>query len=188
MILSKITDILKNVSEFVNKCLGPLGTEGFSWSQIRDVLIQLCATLILFILVRFLLWKPITRIIEKRREVIDKELEEAKESNNNARKLASDAQIKYDEAHIKIKQMLDKAEKDANLRKDEIIKQAKDEAKRRLDVLEEEIALEIQNANEEIKKQIVDIAMTAASKIIEKEVDQDKYINLVNEIFEEASK
>ena len=185
MILS-MSEVLKKVSEFVDKCLGPLGSDGFTWDTLRDIIIQLCATLILFIVIRVFVWKRVTNILEARRQVIDKELIEAKESNRKARLLATQKENDLEEAQKQIKEMLERAEKDANLRRDEIIANAKEEAHKRLQNVEEDIQQEIQQKNAEIHKQIVDIAMLAAEKIVEHEVDQDKYIDLVNKIIEEA--
>lgn len=187
MILS-MSEVLKKVSDFVNTCLGPLGSDGFTWDTLRDIIIQLCATLILFIVIRIFIWKRVTNILEARRAAIDKELIEAKESNRKARLLAIENQKKLEEAELQIKEMLDKAEKDANIRRDEIISNAKEEAFKRLQNVEDDIKHEIQQRNAEIHQQIVDIAMLAAEKIVEREIDQDKYIDLVNKIIEEAGK
>ena len=186
MILS-MSEVLENVSDFVNTCLGPLGSDGFTWNTLRDIIIQLCATLILFIVIRVFIWKRVTNILEARRAAIDKELIEAKESNRKARLLAIENENKLEEAQAQIKLMLEKAEKDANIRRDEIIQNAKDEAHRTLVNVEEDIKQEIQQRNAEIHQQIVDIAMLAAEKIVEHEVDQDKYIDLVNKIIEGAN-
>ncbi len=186
MILS-MSKILEDVSSFVDKCLGPLGSDGFCWNTLRDIIIQLCATLLLFIIIRIFIWKRVTAILETRRAAIDKELIEAKEANRKARHLVSENQDKLEEAQKEIKAMLEAAEKEANLRRDEIIKDAKDEASRRLDNVEEEIKAEISKKNAEIHQQIVDIAMLAAEKIVEREIDQDKYIDLVNKIIEGAN-
>lgn len=186
MILS-MSEILNKVSEFVNTCLGPLGSAGFDWYVLRDILIQLIATLILFIFIRIFVWKKITNILETRRAAIDKELIEAKESNGKARRLVAENQQKLDEAQQQIKEMIAKAEHDANVRRDEIIQAAKDEATRRLQNVEEEIDSEIKKKNAEIHQQIVDIAMKAAEKIVEHEIDQDKYIDIVNKIIEGAN-
>ena len=97
MILS-MSEVLKKVSEFVDKCLGPLGSDGFTWDTLRDIIIQLCATLILFIVIRVFVWKRVTNILEARRQVIDKELIEAKESNRKARLLATQKENDLEEA------------------------------------------------------------------------------------------
>lgn len=187
MILS-MSKILEDVSSYVDKCLGPLGHDGFTWATLRDGLIQICATLLLFIIVRVFIWKRVTAILETRGAAIDKELVEAKEANRKARLLVSENQDKLDQAQAEIKAMLEKAEKEANIRRDEIINQAKAEASRRLDNVEAEIATEISKKNAEIHQQIVDIAMMAAEKIVEHEIDRNKYIDVVNNIIEGANK
>ena len=180
--------ILEDVSSFVDKCLGPLGSDGFGWETLRDIIIQLCATLLLFIIVRVFVWKRITAILETRQAAIDKELTEAKEANRKARLLVSENQDNLDSAQAEIKAKLEKAEMEANIRRDEIIAEAKAEAARRLDNVEAEIQSEVSKKNEEIHQQIVDIAMMAAEKIVEREIDHDKYIELVNQIIEGANK
>lgn len=188
MILSKMSEVLQKISDFVNVCLGPLGSDGFNWSQLRDIIIQIIATLILFVVIRVFLWKRVTNILEARRAATDKELEEAKANNALSRQLAAETQAKLDEAQEKIRAMIDKAERDANLRRDEIVYAAKEDAKRRLENVEIEINQEIQKKTNEIHKQIVDIAMMAAEKIVEHEIDQDKYLDIINEIIEGAAK
>lgn len=186
MLLS-MSQILEDVSKFVDKCLGPLGSDGFGWNTLRDVIIQLCATLLLFIIIRIFIWKRVTNILETRRAAIDKELIEAKESNRKARLLVSEKQDELDKAQQEIKTMLEKAESEGNARKDEIISKAILEAERRIKANEEEIEKEVNDKKEEIRKQIVDIAMKTAEKIVEHEIDQEKYIDIVNKIIEGAN-
>lgn len=185
-----MSEVLEDVADYVNKCLGPLGRNGmqFQWSDLRDILIQLCATLLLFIIIRIFVWKRVTIILETRQAAIDKELVEAKEANRKARLLVSENQDKLEAAQKEIKSMIEKAEKEANARRDEIISGAKAEAERRLDNVELEIQTEISKKNNEIHQQIVDIAMLAAEKIVEHEIDHDKYIDIVNKIIEGAEK
>ena len=127
-----MSEVLEKVSDFVNTCLGPLGSDGFTWETLRDIIIQLSATLLLFIIIRIFVWKRVTGILETRRAAIDKELIEAKESNRKARALVAENQDKLDEAQKQIKTMLEHAEKEANARRDEILHNAKLEANRRL--------------------------------------------------------
>ena len=187
MILASLQEILENIADIVNQCLGPLGSEGFSWAIIRDFLIQICATLILFVVIKVFFWKPVTNILESRRKVIDEALEDAvKTKEENARiKLELDQQML--EAKNSIKALMDKAQKESNLLKEEIIRQAHDEANLRLKNLEVELEQERTKMNKQIKKEIVDIAFLAASKIIAKEVDKEKYLDVVDDILQGAN-
>lgn len=180
-------EILNKIAEAVNSCLGPLTNMQITGADVRDLLIQLFATIILFVVIRAFLWKPITNILEKRREAIDDALESAKTSRENARALEADLATQLAEAKNQVKELIAKAEKDANLRKDQIISEAKEEAKRRLENLEVELEQEKNNMQKQIKKEIVDIAFLAAEKIVAKEIDQDKYMDVVDEILKGAS-
>ncbi|MCR5231935.1 MAG: F0F1 ATP synthase subunit B [Acholeplasmatales bacterium] len=147
-----------------------------------DLVIQICATFILFIAVLVFFWKPITKILEARREAIDKELIEAEAAKANAILVEDELRKTLDEAKEKVKEMLDQAVKDANVKKEEIIASAKEEAKRRLENLEFELEQEKKNMESSIKKEIVDIAFAAAEKIVQKEIDQKKYLDVVDDI------
>lgn len=180
-------EILNKIAEAVNSCLGPLTNMQITGGDVRDLLIQLVATIILFLVIRFFFWKPITNILEKRREAIDEALESAKTSRENAKALEDELANQLEEAKNQIKEMLAKAEKDGNLRRDQIIEDAKAEAKRRLDNLEIELEQEKNSMQKQIKKEIVDIAFLAAEKIVAKEINQDKYMDVVDEILKGAN-
>lgn len=191
MILS-LADILEAIAEFVNKCLGPLGQDGLTGAKAagyaRDVIIQLCATLIIFLVVRFFLWKPITKMLEKKREAIDSELESAKEANQKAAEYEERLKKELESAQYEVKAIIDAAQMDANAHRDEIINEAKAEAKRRIENARLEIDQEIKNKNQEIKYLIVETAFAAASKICEHEIDKNQYLDVVNQILEGATK
>ncbi len=177
-----MNEILEKIAEVVNNCLGPLNGLKVTGSDIRDLLIQLCATILLFVVIRFFLWKPITNILEKRREAVDTALEEAKASKESAKALEEELAQKLLDAKLQVKEMISTAEKDGNMRREQIITEARAEAKRRLDNLELELEQEKNSMQKEIRQEIVDIAFAAAEKIVAKEIDQDQYMNVVDEI------
>ncbi len=183
-----IADAGDKIKELVQEALGPLARNfRIEGADVRDIIIQLAATLILFLVVRIFLWKPITNILEKRRETMDKSLEEANQAKENAKQIEAELSLELSNAKIKVKELLDKAEKDGNLKKETIINQAKEEAKRRLENLEQELVQEKKNMEKEIRKEIVDIAFAAAEKIVAKEIDHDKYLDIVDDILKGAN-
>lgn len=177
-----MNEILEKIAEAVNSCLGPLKNLKITGSDVRDLLIQLIATILLFLVVRFFLWKPITHILETRRQAVDQALEDAKMSKENAKALETELADELAKAKASVQEVLAKAEKDGNLRREQIILEAKQEAKQRLENLELELEQEKNNMQKEIRKEIVDIAFAAAEKIVAKEIDQDKYRDIVDEI------
>lgn len=181
---SKMDDILADIAEFVKGCLGPLSNDGNLKTWLRDFSIQLIATLLLFLAVRYFLWKPITEFLEARRNKMDCEIAETEQAKENALKLEAELKAKYDAAKTEIALLLKQAESEGNLRKEEIIAEAKKEAARRLELAKEEIAREISQQENDIKNQITSIAFLAAEKIIGKEINHDEYLETVTKIIE----
>lgn len=177
-------EVLKDISEFVSGCLGPLGGNG-SWpTWIRDFLIQIIATLILFLIIRFFLWKPITKLLEERKKATDEALTKANEAKENALALENSLQEKYAASKKEIERLLAEAEATGNKRREEIIKEAEAEAIRRLKLNEEELELEVKKKEKDIKDEIIAIAFMAAEKIVDKEIDRSKYLDTVTKIID----
>ena len=177
-----MNEILEKIADAVNRCLGPLKDLKITGSDVRDLLIQLLASILLFVIVRLFLWKPITHILETRRQAIDQALEDAKHSKESAKALETELADELAKAKASVQEVLAKAEKDGNLRREQIIQEAKLEAKQRLENLEIELEQEKNNMQKQIRSEIVDIAFAAAEKIVAKEIDQYNYIDFVDEI------
>lgn len=181
------------IQETIEGGLGPISllsdTEKLNANALNfaiDFGIQICATVILFIIIRFFFWKPITKILEDRRNQIDKDLKDAEAAKANAVEIEANLEKELADAKAKIKEMIDTAEKEANIRKETIINAAKEEAKRRLDNVENELIEEKKSMEKEIRQEIVDIAFQAAEKIVQKEINQDKYLDIVDDILKGA--
>lgn len=183
-----ISDALVEIKETVQEALGPLGNGFvFTTSDFMDIGIQLISTLILFIVVRCFLWKPVTNILESRRAAIDKEFSEAKEAKENAVQIEAELREELNKAKARVKEMLDNAEKEANIKRDEIINTARQEAKTRIENLQLELKQEKESMAKQIRQEIIDIAFAAAEKIVSREINQDKYLDVVDEILKEAA-
>lgn len=145
-----------------------------------SVLIQLTATIILFLAVRFLLWDKVTSIIEEK----ERREKEAFDALNQAKKDTEEIYIKANEerenARKEALEIIEKAKEKSYIEAEEIVKKAKIEAGMKLEQAREEIDLEVKKANGQIKKEIVEVAYVLAEKIINKEIDEKKYEQLVD--------
>lgn len=191
-LVGDISEALVKIRETIQETLGPLyQTQDLTVDRLTqygiDFGIQIGATIILFIVVAIFFWKPITKILEQRRQMIDKELTDAQKAKENAIEIEAELNKQLTEAKQKIKEMLDKAEKDANLKREEIVNQAKEEARRRMDNLKIELEQERKSMEADIRKEIVDVAFAAAEKIVSKEINQDKYLDIVDDILKGAN-
>ncbi|MFI3251655.1 MAG: F0F1 ATP synthase subunit B [bacterium] len=178
-------DLLDKITDFVNECLGPLGSGMVvTPDTIRDLLIQLIATLILFIVVKIFFWNKITNFLEARKNAIDEELTKAQDASKNAAMLESKLHKEIEDSKIQIQTLIATAVKEGNVLKDEIVADAKKEAELRLDNARKEIEYDIKKQQQTIKDEIITIAFAAAEKIVAKEVDKSKHLEVVNNLIE----
>lgn len=182
-----LASAIQEISANIATLLGPLNGFNFEWKYGIDVIIQLSSTIILFLVIRFLFWKPITKILEARKQAIDKELSDAEEAKKNAYEVENEVLDELAKAKEQVKEMLQKAEKDAGMRAQSIIEAAQKEAALRRSNLEAELEQERKNMEDDIKKEIVDVAFEAAEKIVGREVNRDKYFDIVDEILKGAN-
>lgn len=184
--------VLQEITEFVNQCLGFLGKQPVEagvtdfQSNLITIVMQLAATLLLFLFVYFFMWKKVTRLLEARQALVKKELDDAKKAREKALKIALEKDKEYQEAKEEARRLILEATREGNEQKDKIIADAKEEARRRLNNADEEIKLEIEKSKKEIKDAIVDVAFAAAEKIVKKEIDREKHQDIVKEFIEEV--
>lgn len=185
-------DVLAEVAEFVQGCLGPLGVSGeIQPNQVAEwainFCIQLVATLILFLIVKIFLWKPITSFLESRSRQMDKDLNDASEAKERALQIEKELTLKYENAKFEIQKLLKEAELEGTNRKEQIIKEAKDEALRRINMAKDEIEREISMQQADIKNQIISIAFLAAETIVGSEINREAYLETVTKIIESGT-
>lgn len=150
------------------------------------MIIQLLATLILFLFVRFFFWNKITKILEDRKALVTKGLDEKDKAIAEAGVIRD--QILEEKAHAKkeASMILDEAKKRATSEGRDIIRLAKIEAEEEKSTAKEEIKLEKARLEKEISNKIVEVASALAEKIIEDEVDTKKHKKLIDQFIDKA--
>ena len=147
------------------------------------LLVQVANFLILFIVMRVWVFQPIVRMLDKRRETIDKGLEDARiaaEARANAEKEAQAVLAKsQQEANLQVRQAVERAEQSAR----EIRSHAEKEiAELRASAAQEAEQAKLQ-ALAEVRGQIGALAVAAAQKLIGENLDEKRQRALVDEFF-----
>lgn len=143
-------------------------------------IIQLTAFIVLFIAVFFLAYKPVKKFLKKRNDYVKKNIEESKKNEEESAKKLAEVDNKLTQSYKEAKNIVASAKIDANKEKEAIIEEAKKEAKLQLEKAQEDIANEIKKNKENIHKEMVDIALLASEKILEREVsnkDNEKRVD-----------
>ena len=135
-------------------------------------------TVVTFLLLMFILhklaWKPILSAVENRENRIRDSLEKAEKAQKEADERLASYQQMIKNAKKETQQILDKGRKGAESLREEILAKSKDEASRILEKTKKEISLEREKALAEIRNLVVDLSISAASKLVERSLtDQD---------------
>lgn len=174
-----IERMVEAVSRVVEQALGV---------NLLDMIIQIAATLILVIIVKIFFWGRITAFLEKRKAIMDEEMEAAKTQNLEAQTLKEKRELEYNELKLKSKDYLDQAKERAELEKTNIITKAKENANQLMDQAKKEIEAERVKVENTLQKEVVDLASLMAEKIIRKNLDDLEYQNLIIEDLERSGK
>lgn len=150
------------------------------------LLFQVVNTLILFGALTYVLFKPVKAMIEQRQNLISDQLDDAKEKNVEADTLIADYSGKIAAIEEQGRIMIHEASVKAENRGNEIIKAAEKEAELIKKRAEKEIEREKLKAVNELKEDIVSLSLLAASRILEKDIDQDQHKSLINQFLEEV--
>ena len=150
--------------------------------NIWQIVVSLLNLLILFLIIKKFLYKPVQNILKTRTEKIDESytkaeeyLQEAKESKKELDRELSKAQERADE-------IINDATVAAGRREEKIISDARGEAEIIIRQAKAEAELEKQKAVGEIKTQIVDVSFALGEKIIEREIKEEDHRQLIDSV------
>ncbi len=156
--------------------------------NLLDMIIQIAATLILVLIVKHFFWSKITDFLQKRKAIMDNELESAKKENILAKELKEKNEAEYNELKVKSKGMLDSAKQKAEQERLRILAEAKNDADGILVRTKKEIEAEKIKAKATLQKEVVDLAAIMAEKIMKQEVDEGKFQDLLVKDLERSEK
>jgi F-type H+-transporting ATPase subunit b len=148
------------------------------------VVIQICNTLILFLVLRYLLFKPVTEFLNKRQAAIKNAMDKADRDVKEAAQLKVDYELKLKEAREEARGIIDTATKQGQKRQDEIVREARVDAERIKERAEADVEMQQDQALTYLRDQVADMAISAASKVIDQEFDTENQKRLVNRFIE----
>lgn len=148
--------------------------------NIWSILISLANLVIIFLILRKLLFKSVKKTLDTRRAQIDKLYDDA----GAAKAEAEGEKQLYDEKLAGAKEeaegILYAARERADRMSEEIVSDANAKAAQRVKKAEEEIAQEKKKAMSEIKNDISSLSVDIAEKIIEREIDEKDHGELID--------
>lgn len=149
-------------------------------------IIQIVNTLVLFGALTYILFKPVTEFMDKRTMSIQSSIDQA-ESNTRE---TDELKAKYEEQLKDIRNertaIIEEATKRAEAKRNEIITTAQEEAEKIKERAMLDIEREKKKMMDELKGQISGLAIAAASKVIEKDLDEATHHNMIQQFVDKA--
>jgi F-type H+-transporting ATPase subunit b len=140
---------------------------------------------ILYFILKKILFVPVTKFMENRTKSIENNIQSAM----NKRAEADSLKIEYENQLLNAKEQADVILKDARDRAareyESIIAQAKEESQGLIDRTRADIEYERQQMLKEVRNEVASLALAAASKIIEANMDNEKNRSLVEKFINE---
>ena len=148
--------------------------------NIWQILVSLANLVILFLIVKKFLYKPVTKMLNDRRALLDKQNKEASDNLQQAERTREELEKRLENAHIQAEEILDKATVDASRRGEKIVATAQAEAEDIVRQAKVTAELEKKKAQSEIKSQIVDVSFALGEKLIEREIKEEDHRALID--------
>ena len=155
--------------------------ESFVGVNLWTMLFAWANLLILYLFLKKLLFKPMKNMIDSRQKEIDDMYSEAEDARASAEELKSEYEEKMSLANEESVQILKSAVRSAQLKEEEILKEAGDQAARIVERAEEQIELEKKRAINEVKNEVSSMAIGIASAVIERDVSEREHRALIDD-------
>lgn len=154
--------------------------------SVGGLILQIINTLVLYLILRKLLFNKVKGVMDSRTEKIQREIEDANILKKQAEELKQSYEEKIGHAKEEGQQIIKAATKRGEERREEIVRNAEDEARKLLERANLETQRGKQKALDELKTEIIDIALMAANKAVNASMNEQAHRKLIKEFIEEV--
>ena len=148
--------------------------------NIWQIIISLCNLVILFLLLKKFLYKPVREMLAKRKALIDGVYADADKAKTDALAAKESYESKLSTAKDEADAIRAEAVADAGRRSDKLLAEAKDKADAIVRRAEEEAELERRKAADDVKREIADVSTALTEKLIGRELGDKDHRELID--------
>ena len=142
---------------------------------------------LVFVLAKFA-YKPVVKIMDERKNKIASDLEAAENAKTDAEAVKAEYAAKLAEAKQEAQAIIDAARKTAQAAHDKIMADTKAEQDQVVATAKEAIAMEKKKAMDDIRVQVINLSMIAASKIVEQKLGSEEDKQMAGKIVDSIMK
>lgn len=134
--------------------------------NIWNVAFTVINLLVLYLFMKHFLIGPVRRILDERQQMIEHDLDEAKNRETEACRMKEQYQASIGNADQEASRIIEDARNRAAAEYEKILAQARADAARKMEEADRTIALEREKAMNDLKAGVAGLAMTAAARLI----------------------
>lgn len=149
--------------------------------NIWSILVSLANLLIMFLILKRFLFKPVQKMMAARKQQVDQIYQDAKENRDSAINMKQEYEARLATAREEADGLVRNAVQTAQRKGDAIVAEANSQASHLKQKAEQEIAQEKKQILQDVRGEISDIAVSIASKVVEREVKKQDYDGFVDE-------
>lgn len=154
--------------------------------NIWQIVISLANLLLIFLILKKLLWKPIQNVMKQRQDMVDKQFADAAEAEAKANEDKALWAAKLAAADEEADARIADADETARRHGERVIAEAKDKAQGIIRNAETEAELERQKATSAMRGEIADLSAELAEKLLEREINADDHRAMIASFLDEV--
>lgn len=160
------------------------GFESFVGVDFWTCLFTLCNLVILYLVMKKLLFKPVKNMIDSRQKEVDDLYDNANRAKAEAEEMRARYETRLQQANAESEALLRDANRRAQLREEEILRDAQGKAAQTMQRAEAQVALEKKRAMNEIKDDVSDMAVDIASAVLQRDIRSEEHTELIDSFIE----
>ena len=148
---------------------------------------QVIGFVAIVVLLTWLLYKPLLRVLDQRSDKIKESLEASERAREEAAKSQEEMQQQLEESRIEGQQLIAQAREVADRFREEELAKAREEISAQRSRAEADIQRERDAAVEDIRREFAGLAVTAAERVVRRSLDDEGHEELIEQVLREGS-
>ena len=141
---------------------------------------------LLAVLLYFVAYKPILRMLDERSARIQKGIQDAEEASRRAAEMEQEYEQRVAEARRHGQEIIAQATQMSEKARQDILEQAREEARAQIDRAREEISRERDQAMADLRQQVADLSLMISEKVLAETLDEDRQRRLIERFLEQT--
>jgi len=158
--------------------------QSFVTLDVWTMIFSWCNILILYVILKKLLFKPVKNIIDTRQRQIDEMYAEANKTRSNAEGMRAEYEEKLSRAAAESEELMKTTVRRAQLKEEEILREAQSTASKTLKRAQEQVEMEKKRAMNEMKNELSDMAIEIAAAVLERDVNDQDNARIIDQFIE----